>query len=347
MGRPEPTFSIYRLASAQCLGEVSVARLVQGSKGDTGAKGDTGFSGGPLIAGGKTKEFIVKATDVSGEAVWTTNAALAVTLTNRDITKGYWSEDDVTLSVDDVVLLAGQNDPKQNGLYRYTGSNQPYIPMGPLRSGEVVSVGGGTFNKGTLWQAIGQYSPSILQSADNKYFTRISPPYDPWTKTAVEISQQSTNLATGTATMAQAMATAALSPISAYYNHIGMVWLRAGRLYTGLQFMTGPTAGSGLTSQWACLVATSGTNYGKIVATCGGYGGTTIAANQSYTHYFSPTFTPLRDELVWIVIVVTGTTMPTFLSAPAHAGNAFNVYSTPNPFGRGAALRSLKPAGRH
>ena len=314
----------------------SITRTGSGPKGDQGIQGIQGPSGGPLITGGKTREFLVKSSDTDFAASWVTDAAIAVTTANTSVASASYQMDDVTLTAGDIVLLAGQTDPKQNGLYRFAGSSQPLVSMGPIRAGELVTVGGGTFQKKTVWQAIGQYSQAVLLAADNKYFTRISPPYDPWSNTSTEVSRWSSNLASGTATMAQAMATAALSPISGYYNYIGLTMLRAGRTYTGLQWYTGPTAGSGLTSQWSCVVGAD-TNYGKILGTCQGMGGSTIAANQSYSHYFTPTFTALRDELVWIVLVVTGTTMPTFLSAPAHPGLAFNVYSSPPPIGRGSA----------
>jgi hypothetical protein len=126
---------------------------------------------------------------------WKDDVAVAAT-GNIDITNPPATIDGYTLQVNDRILLVGQTDPKQNGIYVYNGASNPLTRASDADTGAklnqaIVSVVNGTANGGTTWR---QTTPNpVLGTSDIIWepFGTATPDATTTTKGKIRIATQS------------------------------------------------------------------------------------------------------------------------------------------------------------
>lgn len=101
----------------------------------------------------------------------------------------------------------------------------------------------------------------------------------------------------------------------------GLVTAPSNRLLSNVTIWAGATAGATMTNSWMGLVRVSDR---QLVAVSANQTTATWTANTSRT-FTGLAYTPTADTLCWPVVVVAGTTMPTFWGSPAPTGGVTTI----------------------
>jgi hypothetical protein len=100
------------------------------------------------------------------------------------------------------------------------------------------------------------------------------------------------------------------------------IYLTAGTVVNNINFITGTTAGSGLSTAWGGLFTLSGTT-ATLVATTAAQAISSLAANSVFTWALTGAYTVPATGLYYVAISITGTTMPSWVRTGATTETAF------------------------